>query len=156
MSLLPSEFEQVFFMKVVGNCLFLPPTKLYVIWPSKTPYMGKILSSVWAGLQDRFWLLFCGQTLDLKMADLGLPLFMNYSNLYKRDKEPKFYSWREWEGPAKHKFSIQLKITKIQTIHGRKFIQHIYLLRSYAISIHHHQPLLRIIQFISFNYFSPH
>jgi len=54
MSLLPSEFEKILFMKVVGNCLFLPPTKFHVIWPSRTPDMGKIPSSVWAGLQDRF------------------------------------------------------------------------------------------------------
>jgi len=54
MSLLPSEFEQAFFMKVVGNCLFLPPTKVHVIWPYRIPDMGKIQSSVWAGLQDRF------------------------------------------------------------------------------------------------------
>ena len=27
-------------------------------------------------------------------------------NLYNRDQEPKLYSLREWEGPAKHKFSI--------------------------------------------------
>jgi len=54
MSLLPSEFETRFFMKVVENCLFLPPTKFHGIWPSRTPDMDKILSSVWAGLQDRF------------------------------------------------------------------------------------------------------
>jgi hypothetical protein len=54
MSLLPSAFEKIFFMKVVGNGPFLPPTKFHVIWPSITPDMGKILSSVWAGLQDRF------------------------------------------------------------------------------------------------------
>jgi len=69
-------------MKVVGNCLFLPPTKFHVIWPSRTPDMGKLLSSVWAGLQDRFWLLFCGQILDLKTADLGLLLFMNIVGLF--------------------------------------------------------------------------
>jgi hypothetical protein len=46
MSLLPSEFEQIIFMKVVGHCLFLPPTKFHVIWPSKTADIGKILSSV--------------------------------------------------------------------------------------------------------------
>jgi len=82
MSLLTSEFEQVVFMKVVGNCLILPPTKLHVIFPSRTLAMGKVLSSVWAGLQDRFRLLFCGQTLNLKMADLGLPLFMNIIGLF--------------------------------------------------------------------------
>jgi hypothetical protein len=54
MSLLPLEFEQVFFMKVVVNCLFLPPIKWHVILPSRTPDMGKILRSVWAGLQNRF------------------------------------------------------------------------------------------------------
>jgi hypothetical protein len=46
MSLLPLEFELVFFMKVVGNYLFLPPTKFQVILPSRTPDMGKILSSI--------------------------------------------------------------------------------------------------------------
>jgi len=59
-------------MKVVVNCLFLPPTKFHFIVPSRTPDMGKLLSSVWAGLQDRLWLLFCGQILDLKTADLVL------------------------------------------------------------------------------------
>jgi len=54
MTLLHSEFGKVFLMKVVGNCLFLPPTKFHIIWPSRTPDMGKMLSSVWAGLQDRF------------------------------------------------------------------------------------------------------
>jgi hypothetical protein len=54
MSLLPSEFEKLFFMKVVGNCLFLPPAKCHIIWPSRTPDMDKNLSSVWVGLQDRF------------------------------------------------------------------------------------------------------
>ena len=68
-------------MKVVGNCIFLPPTKCHVIFPSKTPDMGKLLSSVWAGLQDRFWLLFYGQILDLKTEDLGL-LFMNIVGLF--------------------------------------------------------------------------
>jgi hypothetical protein len=53
MSLLTSELEQVFSMKVVGNCCFLPPTKFHVIFPSRTLDMGKSLSSVWAGLQDR-------------------------------------------------------------------------------------------------------
>jgi hypothetical protein len=51
---LTSEFEQVVFMKVVENCLILPPTKIYVILPSRTPAMGKILSSVWAELQNKF------------------------------------------------------------------------------------------------------
>ena len=82
MSLLPSEFEKIFFMKVVGNGLFLPPNKLHVIWPSRTPDMGKCISSVWAGLQDRFRLLFCGQTLNLKTEDLGLTLFMNIVGLF--------------------------------------------------------------------------
>jgi hypothetical protein len=41
-------------MKVVGNCLILPPTKFDIILRSKTLAMGKLLSSVWAGLQDRF------------------------------------------------------------------------------------------------------
>jgi hypothetical protein len=31
MTLIHSEFGKVFFMKVVGNCLFLPPTKFHVI-----------------------------------------------------------------------------------------------------------------------------
>jgi len=82
MSLLPSEFEQIFCMNVVRNCLCLPPTKFHVIWPSRTPDIGKIISSIWARLQDRFWLLFCGQTLNLKTADLGLTLFMNIVGLF--------------------------------------------------------------------------
>jgi hypothetical protein len=47
MSLLPSEFENIFFMKVVGNYLFLPLTKFHVMWPSRTPDMGKSLNSIW-------------------------------------------------------------------------------------------------------------
>jgi len=54
MTLIHSAFGKVFFMKVVGNCLFLPPINFHVIWPSRTPDMGKMLSSVWVGLQDRF------------------------------------------------------------------------------------------------------
>jgi hypothetical protein len=54
MSLLLSEFENIFFMKDVGNYLFLPLTKFHVTWPSRTPDMGKILTSVWAGLQEIF------------------------------------------------------------------------------------------------------
>jgi len=69
-------------MKVVGNFLILLPTKFDVILPSRTLDMGKIMCSVWAGLQDRFLLLFCGQTLNLKMADLDLPLFMNIVGLF--------------------------------------------------------------------------
>jgi hypothetical protein len=54
MSLLTSEFEQVILMKVVGNFLIVPPIKFDVLLPYRTPAMGKILSSIWAGLQDRF------------------------------------------------------------------------------------------------------
>jgi hypothetical protein len=54
MSLLTSEVEQVVLIKVVGNCLILPPTKYDIMLPSRTPAMGNILSSVWAGLQNRF------------------------------------------------------------------------------------------------------
>jgi len=50
MSLLTSELKQVVRMKVVGNYLIFPPTKVDVSLPSRTPTMGKILSSVWAGL----------------------------------------------------------------------------------------------------------
>jgi hypothetical protein len=46
MSLLTSELEQVVLMKVVVNCLIFPPTKFDVILPSRTPTMGKLLSSV--------------------------------------------------------------------------------------------------------------
>jgi len=69
-------------MKVVVNWLFLPPTKFHVSLPSRTPDMGKRLSNIWAGLQNRFRLLFCDQTLNLKMADLGLTLFMNIVGLF--------------------------------------------------------------------------
>jgi hypothetical protein len=55
MSLLTSELKQVVPMKVFENCLILPPTKFDIIWPPITPAMGKILSSVWARLQDRFF-----------------------------------------------------------------------------------------------------
>jgi hypothetical protein len=54
MTLIHSEFGKVFRMKVVGNHLIVLTTKFHVIWTSRTPDMGKILSSVWAGLQDRF------------------------------------------------------------------------------------------------------
>ena len=54
MSLLTLEIEQVVLMKVVGNCLIIPPTKVDIILPFKTLAMGKMISSVWAGLQDRF------------------------------------------------------------------------------------------------------
>ena len=40
-SLLTSELKQVIIMKVVGNFLILPLTKFYIIWPSRTPAMGK-------------------------------------------------------------------------------------------------------------------
>jgi len=46
MTFLHLEFGKVFLMKVVGKCLFLPPTKFHVIWPSRTRDMGKMLSSV--------------------------------------------------------------------------------------------------------------
>jgi len=54
MSFLTSELEKVVLMKVVGNCLIFLPTKVYVIWLFITPTMGKLLSSVWVGLQDKF------------------------------------------------------------------------------------------------------
>ena len=41
-------------MEVVGNFRFLPPTKCHVILPYRTPDIGKIMSSVWVGLQNRF------------------------------------------------------------------------------------------------------
>jgi len=40
-------------MKVVGNCLILPLTKFDIILSFINPDMGKILSSVLAGLQNR-------------------------------------------------------------------------------------------------------
>jgi hypothetical protein len=35
MTLIQSGFGKVFFMKVVANCLFLPPTKFQRIWSTK-------------------------------------------------------------------------------------------------------------------------
>ena len=46
MSLLTSELEQVVFMKVVVNWRIVSPTKYDIIWLFRTPYMGKLLSSV--------------------------------------------------------------------------------------------------------------
>ena len=44
-----SEFDKVFFMTVVGNCLLLPPTKFQSIWSTTTRDMSKILSSAAGG-----------------------------------------------------------------------------------------------------------
>jgi len=49
MTLMQSEFGKVFFMKVVGNSLCLPPTKFQSIWSTKARDMSKILSSAAGG-----------------------------------------------------------------------------------------------------------
>ena len=49
MILMQSEFGNMFRMKVVGNCLFLPPTKYQSIWSTKARDMSKILSSAAGG-----------------------------------------------------------------------------------------------------------
>jgi hypothetical protein len=45
MTLMKSEFGKVFFMKVVGNHLFFPPTTFQSIWITTARNMAKILSS---------------------------------------------------------------------------------------------------------------
>jgi hypothetical protein len=49
MTLIHSEFGNVFFMKVVGNHLIFPPIKLQSIWITRARDMAKILSSVVGG-----------------------------------------------------------------------------------------------------------
>jgi hypothetical protein len=49
MTLMQSEFEKVFFMKVVGNHLFFPPTIFQSIWITTSRDMAKILSSASGG-----------------------------------------------------------------------------------------------------------
>jgi len=49
MPLMQSEFGKVFFIKVVSNCRFLPPTKFQSIWSTKARDISKILSSVAGG-----------------------------------------------------------------------------------------------------------
>ena len=84
MSLLNQNWSRSSSWKLLEIVLSFHPPNLTSFYLLKTPAMSKILSSVWAGLQDRFWLLFCGQTLNLKMEDLGLPLFMNVVGLFLR------------------------------------------------------------------------
>jgi hypothetical protein len=50
MSLLTLEFEQIVFMKVLGNCLSFPTNKIKnrCIWTFRTRDMGLTLNSVWA------------------------------------------------------------------------------------------------------------
>jgi hypothetical protein len=49
MSLLPSAFENIFFMKVVGNHLIVLPIKFQSIWITRARDMAKILSSAVGG-----------------------------------------------------------------------------------------------------------
>ena len=46
MLLLTSKLKQVIHIKVVGNYLIFPPTKFEVLLPTRTPAIGKFLSSV--------------------------------------------------------------------------------------------------------------
>ena len=52
-SLLTSEFEQIVFMKVLGNCLSFTTKKKKnrCIWTSRTRDMGWTLNTVWAAWQ---------------------------------------------------------------------------------------------------------
>jgi len=56
-SLLTSEFEQTWIMKVLGNCLSFPEKKMEVIWTSRTWDMGWTLNSVWTAGQIQTSLL---------------------------------------------------------------------------------------------------
>jgi len=49
MTLMQSEFGKLFFMNVVGNCLFLPPTKFQSIWSTTTRDMSTIQTSAAGG-----------------------------------------------------------------------------------------------------------
>jgi hypothetical protein len=49
MTLMQSGFGKLFFMKVVRNCLFLPPTNFQSIWSTKARDMSKLLSSTTGG-----------------------------------------------------------------------------------------------------------
>jgi hypothetical protein len=49
MTLLKSEFDKVFFMKVVGNNLLFPPATFQSIWITIARDMVKILSSAFGG-----------------------------------------------------------------------------------------------------------
>jgi len=49
MTLIHSEFDNVFFMKVVGNHLIFPPIKCQSIWITRARDMAKILSSAVGG-----------------------------------------------------------------------------------------------------------
>jgi len=49
MTLIHSEFGNVFFMKVVGNHLIFPPIKFQSIWITRARDMSKLLSSPVAG-----------------------------------------------------------------------------------------------------------
>jgi len=63
-SLLTLEFEQIVFMKVLGNCLRFPTKKNRCILISRTQDMGWTLNSVWAARQIQTSLL---------MLRFGLP-----------------------------------------------------------------------------------
>ena len=80
-SLLTSEFEQIVFMKVLGNCLsFLTKNRIGAF--------GLLELEIWvehwtmSGLHDRFQLLHCCYHLNSKMALLNLGLFMKVLGLY--------------------------------------------------------------------------
>jgi len=49
MTLIHSEFGNVFLMKVVGNHLIFPPIKFQSIWITRARDMAKILSSAVGG-----------------------------------------------------------------------------------------------------------
>jgi len=49
MTLMQSEFDKVFFMKVVRNHLLFPPTTFQSIWFTTARDMAKILSSASGG-----------------------------------------------------------------------------------------------------------
>jgi len=48
-TLIHSEFDKVFFIKVVGNHLIVPPIKFQGIWITRTRDMAKLLSSAVGG-----------------------------------------------------------------------------------------------------------
>ena len=92
-SLLTSEFEQIVFMKVLGNCLSFPIK-------TRMRSFGLLEVEIWAEhwtmsrLQDKFRLLRCCYHLNSKMVLLNLGLFMKVLGLcltfypYKPDLNP--------------------------------------------------------------------
>jgi hypothetical protein len=68
-TLMQSEFDKVFFMKVVGNCLILPPSIFQSIWITIDQDMAKILSSSFCG-RGGYLSSFCLDEMSLLTSEL--------------------------------------------------------------------------------------